>query len=191
LSSGDISSVNLTTIAEAEPRRAELSSRDVLVEGFILDERTYVDNLERLLEFKMKIDTYGSSVQNDKLFAILHLLYPLADTQRRFLLALETVARQPRESQTWAALFWKWSEMSSMYVKFIANEKRATEYIRNVLADRQQYLDPSLSSVLRDSLRLLYLPSHRLPKYSGFLQVRPLLLIIPSYAPFCNPREFY
>lgn len=183
-------SVNLATIAEAESRKAELSTRDILVEVFLLDERTYVDNLERLLELKSKIYRYGG-LPNDKLSAILHLLHPLVDAQRRFLLAIETVARQPRESQCWAAPFRKWSEMSSMYAKYVMNETGATEYIRNVLADPERYLDENLSSVLRDSLRLLYLPSHHLLKYSGFLQVCPLLLTIPSYAPLCNPQEFY
>jgi cell division control protein 24 len=85
-----------------------------------------------------------------------------------------------------------------MYATFITNEKGATEYIRNVLADPRrassllrdpngkgatEYLaDPRRAcSVLRESIRLLYLPSQRLPKYYGFLQVCPLL-IIPSNA---------
>jgi cell division control protein 24 len=155
-----------------------------------MDERTYVENLERLLEFKRIIDT-DRSLQNDKLSAILNLLYPLVDTQRRFLLAIETVARHPWESQSWAAPFRKWSERSSLYAKYVMNENGATEYIRRVLADPDGYLAENLSSVLRDSLRLLYLPSHRLPRYSGFLKVRPLLLIIPSSAPLYDPRECY
>ncbi len=177
-------------IPEAEPRNAVISTRDILVEGFLTDERTYVENLERLLELKNIIDT-GRSLQNDKLSAILNLLYPLVDTQRRFLLALETVARQPRASQSWAAPFRKWSERSFLYAKYVMSENGATEYIRRVLADRQQYLAESLSSLLRDSLRLLCLPSHRLPRYSGFLQVSPLLLTMPSSAPFCNLGERY
>jgi cell division control protein 24 len=190
LSNGDIASVNLAAISEAERIRAELSPRDLLVEGFLLDEQTYVDNLERFLELKRKIVTDGC-LQNDKLFAIFHLLDLLVDSQRWFLLALETVARQPWDSQSWTTPFRKWSDMSPLYAGYVMNENGATEYIRNVLADRQRCLDESLSSVLRDSLRLLYLPSHRLPKYSGFLQVRPLLLIIPLSGPLCIPREFY
>jgi cell division control protein 24 len=165
---------------------AELSTRDILVERFLLDERTYVDNVERLLELKARIYKVR---ENDQLSTILHLLYPFVDAQRRFLLAIETVARQPWESQSWAAPFRKWSEMSSMYAKFITNEKGATEFIRNVLA--KEYLTKSLSFLLKDSLRLLYLPSQRLPRYSGFLKVCPLPPIIPSSAPFCDPRECY
>jgi cell division control protein 24 len=174
-------SVNVATIAEAEPRRAELSARDLHIDDLLRSERFYVDNLERLLEIKSKIDRYGG-LQNDKLSAILHLLYPLADKHRRFLLAIETVARQPRESQSWAAPFWKWSEMSSMYAKYVMNENGATEYIRRVLSDPHRYLADSLSSALRDSLQLLYLPSRRLPKYLEILRVRS-----PSDHPFICP----
>ena len=185
MSSGDIFSVNRATIAEADPRRAELSTRDIIVERFLVDERTYVDSVERLLDLGLQ----RYVLQNDNLSAILDLLWPFVDAQRRFLLAIETVARQPWESQSWAAPFRKWSEMSSMYAQFITNEKGATEYIRNVLA--KEYLTKSFSIVLKDSLRLLYLPSQHLPRYSVFLEVRPLLPIIPSSAPFCDPRECY
>ena len=105
---------------------------------------------------------------------------------------MEMTARKPSDQQMWAVHFDDWSRMSPLYANFITGEKEAREHIRTVLSERQGMEDNYLHSILRDSLRLLFLPSQRLPKYSGFLQVRPLFLPLPLflYGPYSAPPSF-
>jgi hypothetical protein len=57
---GNIDPINLVTLrAERERRLTTPSHRDIIVEEFLVDERSYVANLERLHELKSKIETYG------------------------------------------------------------------------------------------------------------------------------------
>jgi cell division control protein 24 len=182
-SNGVIEPIDLATLVpEGEQRLTNPSPKDIIVEGFLVDERSYVDNLERLLELKRKIET-DSRLSKDVLNGIvlnniLSLLDSIVDRQRQFLLKMEMTARKPSEKQSWAVHFEDWSLISSIYAYFIISEKGAKEYIRTILAKRRRFKDDDLNSILRDCLRLLYLPSQRLPKYSGFLQVRPLLLCL-------------
>lgn len=173
-SSGDIALAAIET--EADRRTTEQSPRDTLVEGVLDDERSYVANLERLLELKRIIET-DATLYTDLLYSFLGLLNPIVDPQRRFLLAIEAIVRQPLNRQTWAVPFTTWCKSSYSHVKFIATEKKAKEYIRAVLAEHQpqRIKDTKLKTALTESLRLLYLPSQRLPKYPGFLQVRTIL----------------
>lgn len=143
------------------------------MEGFLVNERSYVSSLERLIALRRTIDLDGS-VQNDTLNGLLRMLNPIVDTQRRFLLAIEMMAHRSLDEQAWATPFTIWSERSSLYADFIASEKSAMEFIRTVIAEREPTKDKVLSSVLGESLQLLHLPSQRLPKYVEFLQVCPL-----------------
>jgi cell division control protein 24 len=174
-SSGDTEPVDPATIApQGDRRMTDPSPRDVIVEEFLVDERSYVANLERLLELKTKIEMDGS-LRNNNLDGILSSLNPIVDFQRRFLLIIEMTARRPLDGQVWAYPFNAWSStMSTIYANFITSEKGAREYIRNVLVERQRVEDEDLNSALTECLRLLALPSQHLPKYSGFLLVRPL-----------------
>jgi cell division control protein 24 len=173
--SGDIEPVDPTTIApQGDRQMTDPSPRDIIVEGFLVDERSYVANLERLLELKTKIETDGN-LRNDNLLRILNSLNPIVDFQRRFLLIIEMEARKPLDRQILAYHFKAWSStMSTFYTYFITSEKGAREYIRNVLAGIQRFENEDLNSALTECLRLLALPSQHLPKYSGFLLVRPL-----------------
>src|ERR1700686_2978284 len=105
---------------------------------------------------------------------------------------MEMTARKPSDQQMWAVHFDDWSRMSPLYANFITSEKEAREHIRTILSERQGMENKYLPSILRDSLRLLFLPSQRLPKYSGFLQVRPLFLPLPLflYGPYSAPPSF-
>jgi hypothetical protein len=171
-SSGDIEPVDPATIAPLRDRRMT-DPRNIIVEGFLVDERSYVANLERLLELKTKIET-DSSLHNDNLTAILGSLNTFVDFQRRFLFAIEMTAHQPLDWQIWGDPFKNYSDsMSTIYAYFITREKGARKYIRNVLAERQRVEDDDLICDLTECLRLLALPSQHLPEYSGFLQVRP------------------
>jgi hypothetical protein len=174
-SSGDIEPVDPATISpQGDRQMTDPSPRDIIVEGFLVGERSYVANLERLLEFKTKIER-DDSLRNDNLNEILSSLNPIVDFQRRFLFMLEMTARRLLDGQTWAYSLEAWSiTMSTIYANFITSEKGASEYIRNVLAEGQRVEDEDLNSALTECLRLLALPSQHLPKYSGFLVVRPL-----------------
>jgi hypothetical protein len=150
------------------------SPRDIIFEGFLVNERSYVADPERLLELKTKIETDGS-LRSDNLNGILSSLNPIVNFQRRFLLIIEMTVRKSLGGQIWAYPFKVWSsKMSTIYANFITSEKGAREYIRNVLAERQRVEDEDLNSALTECLLLLALPSQHLPKYSGFLLVLPL-----------------
>jgi cell division control protein 24 len=176
-SSGDIMPVDLATILPEENRRiTDPSSKDIIVEGFLVDERSYLAHLERFLELKREIDAHDS-LRNDELNRILMSLNPIVDEQRRLLLGMEMTARAPSDVRfwRWAKYFEAWESISSTYAYFVTSEKAAKKYIRAVLARRQIFEDNYLNSVLRECLRLLPLPYQRLQKYWEFLQVRLLL----------------
>jgi len=187
---GNIDPIDLVTLrAEREQRLTTSSHRDIIVEEFLVDERSYVANLERLHELKSKIETYG--IPNK----IPNFLHRIIDIQRQFLLKMEMTARKPPEEQSWKMHFEAWSSKSSLYASFITSEKGAKESIMAILADGRRFYNEDFPSVLRDSIVLLSLPSQRLPKYSGFLQVRPpflsLFLLFIIHASRYNPRTFY
>jgi cell division control protein 24 len=182
--SGQIAPVDLATLLpECERRLINPSPRDMIVKEVLVDERAYVAGLERLLKLKKKIETDGK-LFNDTLNRTFSSLTPIVDMQRRFLLGMEMTARKPTDKQNWARHFQDWSSMSSTYADFITSEKGAEEYIRTVLADRQRVEAGILDPIFTESLQLLCLPSQRIPKYSGFLQVW-----LPLLCPFLSDHD--
>jgi len=141
------------------------SLRDVIFERFLIDERFYVRSLEELLKLKEVIKMDGA-LFNDFLGRMLSLLDKIIDMQQRFLFKMESTARKPFDQQSWASSFQAWSSKSVVYAEFITTEKEVRKYIEN----------DGFAASIREFLRLLYFPSQRLLKYSGFLQVCCLLL---------------
>jgi cell division control protein 24 len=193
-SSGEIEPVRPGSITvQGDQKMTDPSPIDIMVEGFLVDERSYVTKLERLLELKTKIETDGS-LCNDNLNRIFNSLNPIIDLQRRLLLSIEMTARKPL--QIWASPFKAWcGSMSSIYGNFLTKEKWAREYIRNFLVEQQRIEDIDLNFALTEFLRLLALPFQHLPKYSEFLLVRPLSLYLfsshrCSHCTPCHAKSF-
>jgi cell division control protein 24 len=182
--SGAIEPVDIKTIAsDGERQMTDYSPRDLIIEGFIVDERSYVANLEKFLEFQRNFEIEGGL--RSALDDILHSLNKIVHMQRRLLICIEMTVRKPSVVRywIWETYFAEWEHISSAYADFVTSEKVANEYIRTVLAQRERFEDDYLNSALRECLRLLSLPSQRLPKYSGFLQVRLLLHSYNLYIP--------
>jgi hypothetical protein len=151
------------------------SLRDVIFERFLIDERFYVRSLEELLKLKEVIKMDGA-LFNDFLGRMLSLLDKIIDMQQRFLFKMESTARKPFDQQSWASSFQAWSSKSVVYAEFITTEKEVRKYIGTVLEKRKGIENDGFAASIREFLRLLYFPSQRLLKYSGFLQVCCLLL---------------
>jgi cell division control protein 24 len=151
------------------------SPRDIIIEGFMVDERSYAANLEKFPELKRKFEMEGGL--RNALDDILRSLNRIVDMQRRLLIFMEMTVRKPSDVRywIWGTYFEAWESISSTYAHFVTSEKVAKEYIRTILAQRQIFEDDDLNSALRECLRLLPLPSQRLPKYLEFLHVRLLL----------------
>ncbi|KAE9363391.1 hypothetical protein N431DRAFT_475544 [Stipitochalara longipes BDJ] len=163
--------------------------RDSLFEGFLIDERNYVADLEKLIEFKTTIEL-DHNIHNASLDAILGSLKWILDSQKKLLLDVEMTGRKPFEEQMWAVPFGVWSSMSSMYANLIIDEKGATEYVRSTLAERDRVKDERTRSALEGFIRLLCTPSQRLPRYSGFLQVR-LLYYLAAAVLICMFPDYF
>jgi cell division control protein 24 len=174
--SGAIEPVDRTTIvSDGERKMTDHSPRDIIIEGFMVDERSYAANLEKFPELKRKFEMEGGL--RNALDDILRSLNRIVDMQRRLLIFMEMTVRKPSDVRywIWGTYFEAWESISSTYAHFVTSEKVAKEYIRTVLAQRQIFEDDDLNSALRECLRLLPLPSQRLPKYLEFLHVRLLL----------------
>jgi len=92
-SSGNLEPVDLATILPQGDRRTiEPSPSDIIIEGFLVDERSYLANLERLLELKSNFETDGN-LHNDALTIIFRSLNPIVNSQTRLLLTMEMTTR--------------------------------------------------------------------------------------------------
>ena len=165
-----------TTLSpDEERRRADPSIRDIVIQGLVEDERSYVTNLESLLDLQRKIEDDGSLV-NDSLNVIFGSLHEIANAQIGFLMRVEMTARKPTASQYWGAHFKAWSGVSDTYGHFMTSEKRARGFLRATLMRPQHVEGHGLSALLVQFPRLLYLPSQRVPRYAGFLQVNSCIM---------------
>ena len=179
-SAGSIQSVDVTTIPSPDERQlAYPSVRALIIRELLYSDRFYVENLEKLQEVQHTIERAG--ISSDYSFNIVfRSLSIILDKQRRLLLKLEVTARKSSENQTWGHHFEEWSSTSSAYADFITGEKKATEYARKLVAnwDQNAHVSGLDSDSVKDLVRLLLLPSQRLPKYSILLQVRALVFIM-------------
>lgn len=162
----------------------------MIFKQFLVGERTYVANLERLFELAKKVGTNGS-LEFLILDELLKSLSPVIDMQRLLLLSMEMTARKPSKDQKWELHFEAWSRKSSAYVIFINSSKAARTHLKTTLDESQGLEAEDGSFILKDFLQLLSLPLQRLPIYPGFLQVLPLLFLflICSHTSPADPNQ--
>ncbi|KZF24866.1 hypothetical protein L228DRAFT_57551 [Xylona heveae TC161] len=100
--------------------------RDFVVDELVSTERTYVQHLEILQQFKKQVEERGV-IPGDAVHDIFLNLNNLLDFQRRFLIRVETTNSLPSEQQNWGQLFVHYHEAFRVYEPYIANQRRCEE----------------------------------------------------------------
>ncbi|KAF2750029.1 hypothetical protein M011DRAFT_456744 [Sporormia fimetaria CBS 119925] len=104
------------------------TQREHIIDELVRTERTYVQHLELLQDFKKLVEEKGV-VTGDSVHDIFHNLNSLLDTQRRFLIRVEQTNYLPPEDQNWGQLFVVYKTGFEVYEPFIANQKRSEEVV--------------------------------------------------------------
>ncbi|KAF1813577.1 hypothetical protein P152DRAFT_285799 [Eremomyces bilateralis CBS 781.70] len=146
--------------------------RQHIIHELVNTERTYVNHLDLLQQFKKNVEERGI-VSGDAIHDIFLNLNALLDFQRRFLIRVEQTNSQPEAEQDWGRLFVLYKDAFKVYETYIANQKkcektafREFEKLRETggaAEIRQMVESPSILS------SFLLKPFQRLSKY-------PLLL---------------
>ncbi|KAF1984226.1 hypothetical protein K402DRAFT_413984 [Aulographum hederae CBS 113979] len=116
-------------VAEAGPTYAagtKRTQRQHIIEELVKTERTYVQHLELLQDFKKLVEERGI-IAGDAIHDIFLNLNSLLDFQRRFLIRVEQTNAQPEEEQNWGKLFVLYRDAFKVYEPYIANQKRCEE----------------------------------------------------------------
>ncbi|KAI9838294.1 MAG: hypothetical protein M1819_005562 [Sarea resinae] len=104
----------------------ERTHMDWVVDELVTTERTYVQHLEVLQQFKKQVEE-GGVTTGDAIHDIFLNLNALLDFQRRFLIRVETMNALPKEQQNWGRLFTMYQDSFQVYEPYIANQKRCEE----------------------------------------------------------------
>ena len=102
------------------------SQREYIIEELVKTERTYVQHLELLQEFKKLVEEKGI-ISGDQIHDIFLNLNALLDFQRRFLIRVEQTNAQPTTEQNWGNLFVLYKDAFKVYEPYIANQKRCEQ----------------------------------------------------------------
>ncbi|KAF2130536.1 hypothetical protein P153DRAFT_289133 [Dothidotthia symphoricarpi CBS 119687] len=102
------------------------TQREHIIDELVKTERTYVQHLELLQEFKKLVEEKGV-ISGDQVYDIFLNLNALLDFQRRFLIRVEQTNAQPASEQNWGNLFVLYKEAFKVYEPYIANQKRCEQ----------------------------------------------------------------
>ncbi|EKG13041.1 hypothetical protein MPH_09861 [Macrophomina phaseolina MS6] len=148
------------------------TQRQHIIDELVKTERTYVQHLELLQEFKKLVEEKGV-VTGDAVHSIFLNLNALLDFQRRFLIRVEQTNAQPESEQNWGRLFVLYKEAFKVYEPYIANQKKCEE---TAMAEFEKLKETGGPQELRQMVEspthltsFLLKPFQRLSKY-------PLLL---------------
>ena len=163
--------------ANLEPETASLVKRtqkEHIIQELVQTERTYVQHLERLQEFKKLVEEKGI-VSRDVVHDIFLNLNGLLDFQRRFLIRVEQINVQPEHLQNWGKLFVQFKDGFKVYEPYIANQKKCEEIAMREF-DKLRHCGgpPHLQQMVESSTHLssfLLKPFQRLAKYPLLLKV--------------------
>lgn len=154
------------------------TQRQHIIDELVKTERTYVQHLELLQEFKKLVEERGI-VTGDAVHAIFLNLNALLDFQRRFLIRVEQTNAQPESEQNWGRLFVLYKEAFKVYEPYIANQKKCEE---TAMAEFEKLKETGGPAELRQMVEsptnltsFLLKPFQRLAKYPLLLKVRNLL----------------
>lgn len=100
--------------------------RQHVIHELVQTERTYVQHLEMLQEFKKVVEEQGV-IPGDAVHDIFLNLNQLLDFQRRFLIRVEQTNDKPEDEQNWGGLFVLYKDAFKVYEPYIANQKRCEE----------------------------------------------------------------
>ncbi|KAK4968149.1 Guanine nucleotide exchange factor for Cdc42p [Elasticomyces elasticus] len=109
-------------------RNAKRTQRQHIVDELVKTERTYVQHLELLQDFKKLVEEKGV-IPGDAIHDIFLNLDKLLDFQRRFLIRVEQINAQLEAVQNWGKLFVLYKDAFKCYEAYIANQKRCEEVV--------------------------------------------------------------
>ncbi|KAF3037812.1 hypothetical protein E8E12_006491 [Didymella heteroderae] len=102
------------------------SQREYIIDELVKTERTYVQHLELLQEFKKLVEEKGV-ISGDQIHDIFLNLNALLDFQRRFLIRVEQTNALPASEQNWGNLFVLYKDAFKVYEPYIANQKKCEQ----------------------------------------------------------------
>lgn len=149
---------------ESYPSHANSETIKIVVEDFVQDEISYINELVSLESLGAYITTskYLSLKESEVIFRPVRQLIDLHVT---FLLNVErNLFRAPRW-QTWAPAFEFWSNHTKLYAAVISRERRNKALLRRRMA-------LPIKEEMNRCLELLSVPSRRPEEYLRFVEVR-------------------
>ena len=146
----------------------QMSYRDYIVRELVDTERKYVQDLENLHDLKKTLEQRGV-IPGDVVHNIFLNINSILDTQRKFLIRVETTNSMPQARQEWGSTFVAYEEsFNSCYQPFIANQRKAAQIAGQVF-DKIQAAEHPVACDFNTLDGFLLKPMQRLVKY-------PLLL---------------
>ncbi|RMZ74609.1 Rho guanyl nucleotide exchange factor [Pyrenophora seminiperda CCB06] len=149
------------------------TQREHIIDELVKTERTYVQHLELLQEFKKLVEEKGV-ISGDLVHDIFLNLNALLDFQRRFLIRVEQTNAQPPEEQNWGNLFVLYKDAFKVYEPYIANQKKCEQTAMREFDKLKETGGPNEMRQMVESPTLLasflLKPFQRLTKYPLLLQ---------------------
>jgi cell division control protein 24 len=151
------------------------TQREHIIDELVKTERTYVQHLELLQEFKKLVEEKGV-ISGDQVHDIFLNLNALLDFQRRFLIRVEQTNAQHPDEQNWGNLFVLYKDAFKVYEPYIANQKKCEQIAMREFDKLKETGGPPEMRQMVESPTLLasflLKPFQRLTKYPLLLQVR-------------------
>ncbi|KAH7383369.1 Pleckstrin homology domain-containing protein [Pyrenochaeta sp. MPI-SDFR-AT-0127] len=149
------------------------TQREHIIDELVKTERTYVQHLELLQEFKKLVEEKGV-ISGDQVHDIFLNLNALLDFQRRFLIRVEQTNAQPVTEQNWGNLFVLYKDAFKVYEPYIANQKKCEQIAMREFDKLKETGGPPEMRQMVESPTLLtsflLKPFQRLTKYPLLLQ---------------------
>lgn len=150
------------------------SQREYIIDELVKTERTYVQHLELLQEFKKLVEEKGI-ISGDQIHDIFLNLNALLDFQRRFLIRVEQTNALPASEQNWGNLFVLYKDAFKVYEPYIANQKKCEQIaMREFDKLKETGGTPEMRQMVESPTLLtsfLLKPFQRLTKYPLLLSV--------------------
>ncbi len=161
----------------SENSSVKRTQRQHIIEELVKSERTYVQHLELLQEFKKSVEVKGV-ITGDAVHDIFLNLNALLDFQRRFLIRVEQTNAKPETEQNWGKLFVLYKDAFKVYEPYIANQKKCEG---TAMREFDKLKETGGTSEMRQMvespthlLSFLLKPFQRLTKYPMLLKVGSL-----------------
>lgn len=149
------------------------TQRQHIIAELVKTERTYVQHLELLQDFKHLVVEKGV-IPGDAVHDIFLNLNALLDFQRRFLIRVEQTNALSEDEQNWGRLFLLYCEAFTVYEPYIANQKKCE---KTVIAEFPKLREAGGSIEMRQIVEsptslcsFLMKPFQRLTKYPLLLE---------------------